>query len=367
MASYPTFDPSDFVNGISTNKWDELNDPTNHYPLNNWAIQGQYAPGSTFKLFTAYAALTTGLRSPGFTLNDTGTFEVPRCEGTTGCVFGSPGAAGVVDMRSALTRSSDVFFYDIGAQFWVQRDAYGPEAIQTAARDFGLGAKSGLPLPSEQGGRIPTAEGRKELCAQIDCPFGDEWFTGDNVNMSIGQGEVLVTPLQLSNAYSTFANGGTRYSPNIVLEVRENNSDTVVRALAPRVNGEVPLSQEVRQPILDGLLGVTTDGSGTATSVFAGFPSDLYPVAGKTGTAQVTGKADTSVFTGFGPVFDPQYTVTAFLEESGFGSSSAAPVVRQIFDVLSGSIPKPEVQPGGVLALPELDIDLSAAAAEATD
>ena len=161
----------------------------------------------------------------------------------------------------------------------------------------------------------------KELCQEIDCPFGDDWYTGDNVNLSIGQGEVAVTPLQLANAYSTLANGGTRFSPNIVLEVRESNSEVAIRTLGARVSGEVPLPAEVRQPILDGLVGVTTDSRGTGVGVFAGFPHDLYPVAGKTGTAQVNDKADTSVFTGFGPVFDPQYTVTAILEESGFGAT----------------------------------------------
>ncbi|HUW01641.1 MAG TPA: penicillin-binding protein 2 [Acidimicrobiales bacterium] len=367
MASYPSYDPSAFVNGISTAKWDELNDPTNHFPLNNWAIQGQYAPGSTFKLFTAHAALSTGLRSPGFTLTDTGVYQVPRCEGDAGCVFRG-GAVGLVDMRSAITRSSDSYFYDIGAQFWIQQDAYGNEAIQTSARDFGLGGKTGIPLPSEQAGRMPTPDQRAADHEANPEAFPEgEWRTGDNVNLSIGQGEVLVTPLQLSNAYSTFANGGTRFSPNIVLEVRESNSEVALRTLGPRVSGEVPLPQEVRQPILDGLVGVTVDSRGTGVGVFAGFPHALYPVAGKTGTAQVNGKADTSVFTGFGPVYDPQYTVTAILEESGFGASSAGPVVRQIFDVLSGAVPRPQVQPGGALTLPPPESDVAAAAEAATD
>ena len=166
-------------------------------------------------------------------------------------------------------------------------------------------------------------------------PFG-EWFTGDNVNLAIGQGDVGVTPLQLANAYATFANGGTRYAPNLGLEIRRPGGG-VLRAVAPRVAAQVALPPQVRDPILQGLLGATTDSRGTATGAFLGFPLDQYPVAGKTGTAQASGKKqDTALFAAIAPANDPRYAVAVVMEQAGFGATSAAPVARRVLGQLSG-------------------------------
>jgi penicillin-binding protein 2 len=163
---------------------------------------------------------------------------------------------------------------------------------------------------------------------------------------------MLVTPLQLANAYATFANGGTLYSPNVASQVRKGGSDQVIRTFGPRVQHTVDLPPTIRQPILDGLLGVTTQPGGTARAVFGGFPSDTWPVAAKTGTAEVTGKDDTAVFAAFGPVYDPQYVVVTMMEESGFGGVAAAPVVRRILEPLANPALMPTVGPGGVLSVP---------------
>ncbi len=375
MASYPTYDPADFVNGISSSRWAFLTDEANDAPISNRAIQGQYAPGSTFKLVTGLAAVIEGLRQPYEPFVDQGVYTLEDCTGQ--CTFRNAGsrAYGTVDLPRAMTVSSDAYFYDIGAKFWNARGRLGEEALQDTARMFGFDQETGVPLPSEADGRIPTPEQRKEQYDANPGLFAERnWFTGDNVNMAIGQGDVAVTPLQLVNAYATFANGGTRYAPNIASKVtRGGNEDSVKRSFEPRINGEVALPAEVRQPLLDGLVGVTSQQGGTAYGTFLGFPVDAYPVAGKTGTAQVNGKADTAVFAAFGPAYAPEYAVSVILEESGFGGTAAAPVARALFDIFAGQTPMPRIEPGGGLVVdvvPEQpsddDVDSSDASPERT-
>jgi len=354
MASFPVYDPGDFINGISSKEYEYLTSDAADAPILNRAIQGEYAPGSTFKLFTGLAAMVTGLRTPEQTIVDKGSFTLAECRGQ--CTWRNAGskAYGVVDMRRAMTVSSDVFFYSIGADFWSARGRLGEEAMQEVVRRFGFDQETGVPLPSEQDGRIPTPQQRKE---QYDANPGAflerEWYTGSNVNMAIGQGEVAVTPLQLANGYATFANGGTRYAPNIALKVtRSGSPETVKRSFEPRINGRVDIDPAHRQALLDGLVGVTTQPGGTAVTTFGDFPDDTFPIAGKTGTAQVNGKADTALFAAFGPANDPRYQVTVVLEESGFGGTAAAPVARALFDVFAGVASMPEIQPGGALVEP---------------
>lgn len=355
MASFPVFDPADFVNGISRTRWEFLNSEEADKPILNRAIQGEYAPGSTFKLFTGMAAMAQGLRTPEQVIEDRGSFTIEECGGP-GCTFRNAGskAYGSVDMRRAMTVSSDVYFYMVGADFWSARGRLGDEAMQETVRLFGFDQETGVPLPSEQDGRIPTPTQRKaQYEANPDLFLTGDWFTGDNVNMSIGQGDVAVTPLQLANGYATFANGGTRYAPNIALKVtRSGSEDTIKRSFDPRINGRVEMDPAHRQALLDGLVGVTTLEGGTATTTFADFPNDTFPVAGKTGTAQVDQRADTALFAAFGPANDPRYQVAIVLEESGFGGTAAAPVARALFDVFAGVSPMPVIQPGGALAEP---------------
>ncbi len=360
MASYPTYDPADFINGISSARYAFLTADAANDPLTNRAVQGQYAPGSTFKLFTGYAAMAAGLRGPDSTFVDTGSYTIEDCTGE--CTFSNAGSTryGTVDMARAITVSSDAFFYSIGADFWNSRGQLGEEALQDAVRRFGLDQETGVALPSESDGRIPSPEQRRDQFDANPGAFAERnWFTGDNVNMSIGQGDVAVTPLQLGNAYATFANGGTRYAPNIALKVtRGGSQDSIKRMIEPRINGTVEMAPEVRNSLMQGLLGVTTQPRGTATGVFRGFPHDTYPVAGKTGTAEVNGKADTAVFSAFGPVTAPEYGVTVIMESSGFGGTSAAPVARKLFDVFAGVVPPPELQPGGDLVYPDVAAQL---------
>lgn len=352
MASFPTFAPADFVDGISESEWAFLNDPANNYPLNNWALQGQYAPGSTFKPFTASAALSAGLVTPESTVRDTGVFEVPGCRGDS-CLFRNDNskAYGVVDMRRSLTVSSDFYYYNLGARFWIEKDALGgPERFAELLERWGFYSKTGIDLTGEQEGRIPSPKWLASYCEQVACVEGaDAWRTGNSVNMAIGQGDVLVTPLQLASAYAALGTGGTRWVPQVAREVRDGVTGEVRRVIAPVQAGVVEMTPAWRQAILDGLVGVTTKEGGTAVGAFAGFPSTSFPVAAKTGTAQVNGKAPTAVFGAFGPAPAPQFAVSVLLEESGYGGSVAAPVARRLFDVLSGTVPLPPAPEGGQL------------------
>ncbi len=352
MASFPTFSPSDFVDGISENEWSYLTDPVNHYPLNNWALQGQYAPGSTFKPFTASAALTAGLVAPESTVHDTGVYQVPGCRGDS-CLFRNDGskAYGNVDLRRSLTVSSDFYYYNLGARFWVEQDALGgPETFATLLQRWGFYQDTGIDLTGEQEGRIPSPKWLAGFCEQIQCnEDAATWRTGNNVNMSIGQGDVLVTPLQLAVAYAALGNGGVVWQPHVAKEILDGVTGKVTRTIDPVQSSVVDMLPNWRQAIIDGLVGVTTQEGGTAVGAFAGFPSATFPVAAKTGTAQVKNKAPTAVFGAFGPAGAPQYAVSVLLEESGYGGSVAAPVARRIFDVLSGAVPMPAAPEGGQL------------------
>jgi len=336
MASNPTYDPGAFVNGIRPELFQALQAPPSRFPLNNRAIQGEYAPGSTFKLLTAMAALQTGTITPGTTIVDTGEYNLRSCKGQT-CTFRNAGGTsyGRVNLTQALTVSSDVFFYGLGADLWF-RGGPNAQAIQTLARQLGLGERTGLPLAGEQKGRILDAGIRKKLNESNPKAFPNgRWYAGDNVNLAIGQGETVVTPLQLANVYATFANGGTVFAPRVAVRVLKPGGE-VVRDLPPSAVRQVPLPPSLRDPILQGLAGAVADPRGTAHGAFAGFPVDAFPVAGKTGTAQVVGKNDTAVFAAFAPVQAPQYAVSVFMEESGFGGAAAAPVARRVFEGLAG-------------------------------
>lgn len=351
MASYPPLSPDEFVDGISQTEWARLSGEENHRPLNNYALQGQYAPGSTFKPFTAWAALRAGLITPQSTIQDGGSFQVPSCRGEQ-CTFQNDGgkAYGTVDLRKSLTVSSDVYYYTLGARFWVEQDGVGgPEGFADLLKQWGFHSKTGIDLPAEQAGRIPSQAWLREFCQQITCQ-DDSWRTGMSVNQSIGQGDVLVTPLQLAVAYAAIGNGGVLWEPHVAREILDGVTGEVKQVIEPEQRATVEIPPDWRQAIVDGLIGVTTSEDGTATTAFAGFPSDVWPVAAKTGTAQVLNKAPTAVFGAFGPAGAPQYAVSVLLEESGYGGSAAAPVARRLFDVLSGTEPMPPAPADGLIA-----------------
>jgi penicillin-binding protein 2 len=340
LASYPTYDPSIFVGGIKQAVFDELNKKESHYPLTDRAIQGQYPPGSTFKLFTALAGLDKGVIEPRTTIDDEGKFTINKCVGEQ-CVYRNAGGLrhGKVNLAGALTVSSDVYFYKLGETLGTQ-NSKAPDAMQNEAKAFGLGSITGIPLIGEQPGRVWTPADRKRFHDKRpkDFPEG-AWRTGDYVNMAIGQGDVAITPIQLASAYGAFAAGGTLNPPRIAARVLDAQGRPVADIPAAPAR-KIPLPAGA-DAVATGLRLAVSDPKGTGYPAFAGFPLASFPIAGKTGTAQVPPLQDTALFVSYGPVDHPQYVVAVVMEESGFGGSTAAPVARRVWDGLVGTPPGP--------------------------
>ncbi len=353
MSSFPTYNPSVWVGGITTPEYKALTSPSSNYPLINRAIAGEYTPGSTFKLATATAALKSGLISPSYYYFDTGLFTIPNC--TSGmCSFHNSGGErlGLLNITQALAASDDVFFYNLGYMFYANESKYGQDPIQQAANAYGWGQTTGVDLPGEVAGLVDSPATRATLHKEFPAayPF-DTWYTADQLEMAFGQGETLITPIQMANAYATFANGGTRYQPQIASGI-VSPSGKLIKKFAPVVEGHVALSPADHAAMLKGFEGAVQSSGGTAGGTFAGFPFSTFPLAGKTGTASVTGKEPNSWFVGFGPVQQPKYVIAAVIKNGGFGASAAAPVVRTIFDYLiqhpigSSTFGVPHLAPG---------------------
>ncbi len=350
MASYPTYDPNLFVGGISSRDYeaiaDERRKDIHHNPLFNRAIRGEYAPGSTFKLFSAYAALANGIIGPGDYYDDTGVYLYdPDCptDSTVRCSAKNAGstAHGSVNLSDALRVSSDTYFYRLGDLSWRAAEAgrLPEDAMQARMKDWGLNAETGIDLPGERPGRIPTPEWLRDYSLQLngDTELGRDagtWRAGTSGNTMVGQGDVLVTPLQLALGYGALANGGTVWEPQLVLQVTDFAARTNAVVIPATETGRVDLPPEWRDPMIEGFDGVTKAAGGTATSVFQGLDQSVCPIAGKTGTAQATNQNDSSLFTAFAPTPTEGRTSTIAMatvfEQAGFGASAAAPLTRWV-------------------------------------
>jgi penicillin-binding protein 2 len=340
LASYPTYDLNEWVGGISSADFTSLQQSGAE---NNNAIEGQYTPGSTFKLITATAALQDGLIAPSTPYVDSGTFKIQGCpapgvNNDTGCTLhDDPGdTGGTYNVSSALTASSDSFFYNLGEMFSEQQSKFGTTPIQNEATAYGEGTITGIDLPGEAAGRVDSYLTRAKLHAEAPkaFPYAASWFTGDNIEMAFGQGETVLTPIEQATAYSTFANGGTRYAPEVASEVVDPTSGKVVKKIDPKVTGHVAISPANYSAMLQGFEGVISSKSGTAYADFQGFPAS-WNLAGKTGTASnLAGLEPNSWFVAFGPNPNPQYVVLAVIDQGGYGAQAAAPLVRNIFDYI---------------------------------
>lgn len=360
MASYPTFEPYKFINGISTAEYALLNDPSSGYPLQNKVIQGNYSPGSTFKPITALMGLRNDLITPGEIYVDTGVYEVEGCENdSSSCRFQNAGAEekGPVNLSQSLTVSSDAYYYRIGDRSWNQRAQIGDSPIQDTAEEFGFNNLTDVDLPFENSGIIYDPALRAQVFEDNpDLYLSGDWLTGDSVNMSIGQGDIQVTPLQLTSAYAALLDGGTLLKPHIgsmVLETPSQGNAIIRRQIEPEVVRQIDIPEAWRTSIIDGLMGVTqTEIGGTAGQAFEGFPFAAFPTGGKTGTVEREGEADSAVYVGFGPVLGgtPAFVMSVFIPEAAvFGGEAAAPVVRNVFEQLAA--------PGGVMAAPLAPVD----------
>jgi penicillin-binding protein 2 len=315
-----------------------------------YALSGYSPPGSTFKLATATAALNTGLISPYTQIDDPGYIQL--CSSGPNCkLYNSPGEspAGPIDVTSALARSDDVFFYTLGADFYGDVSQYGKTPIQEMAALYGLGKYTDIDLPGEGNGQVDNPSLSQYTCSTCG------YYEGDEVEMAFGQGATEITALQLANEYATFANGGTRYQPQVASAI-VSPTGKVAQQMPPIVEAHVPMPAATRQAILSGLEGAVYSSIGTAQPTFAGYNG--FPIAGKTGTATTSKNAQPNgLFVAFGPCTgaqqetgscsptQAQYVVAVIIDQAGYGASTAAPVARTIFDYLNKHPVEPFVVP----------------------
>ncbi len=371
MASVPSYDPEEFVAGVSQQRWEELQENEGD-PLFNRATKAGLAPGSTFKLITSIAGVEAGVRDPGVVVADADCYvdqfsDRPQKFCNAGQQEANDGNP--MDMTRAMTVSSDTYYYEIGDMLWnayKNDDRTKGDAIQHTARAFGFGEKTGIEI-GESENRVPDAEWRYNYThGQADAgvePYAsnvnewDDWNPADNINLSVGQGDLIASPLQLAGAYAAFANGGNLLRPTLVREVHDADGD-VVRSTEPVVRRTIDVPANVQLSLEAGLRGAVTEG--TAARAFSGFDLTMYPIMGKTGTAQRSKYpacatpvprgsdpdgpedvedclGDTSWFVGVMSVDGvPKYAVVVMVEEGGFGGDVAAPIARQIFESLLG-------------------------------
>lgn len=333
MASYPTYDPRVFAGGLTEEEFRALTRPSANYPLNNRVVSGLYPPGSTIKPFVSAAAVKAGYAKPGDYFPCPPEFEVAG--DTSGTVFHNWTSThqGTISFAEALIQSCDTVYYPWGLRFWQERGARG-DLFQEELRNWGFGQTTGIEIPAEQDGRVPDARWKQQVNAEWPEYFPyPQWLPGDSINLSIGQGDLLVTPLQLAVAYSALANGGTLYRPQLALQVQDRDG-TPVTTFEGEAVGRVPVQESTLEAINAALRGVVSHPKGTATGAFAGFPLSSHPVAGKTGTSEVAGKQPHSWFAAFAPAQEPEFVVVAIVEEGGHGSQVAAPIVRRVLEGL---------------------------------
>ncbi|HYY44980.1 MAG TPA: penicillin-binding protein 2, partial [Actinomycetota bacterium] len=336
MASYPTYNPSMLADGITNKEWDLLggstpSDPDDDSMLNR-PIQTAFSPGSTFKAITAGAGLWAGVISPYSYLNCGPSYTYysvtfPNFESAD---------VGPIGIPTSLEISCDTFYYQIGAMLENRFGASkgdGSEKFQQYIRRSGFADPTGLDLPYEQGGVVPDRSWCQEMnkVNPLLCQYG--WLPGYTVNMSIGQGDLIVTPLQMAVAYSAIANGGKVYAPRVAEAVAKPGKDRkeeIIRRIRPHVVSHLGLASEDLSVIRQGLEQVVQGSRGTAYGAFAGFPLDKFPVAGKTGTAQI-GETDlnNAWFMSYAPADHPKYVCTVLVQQAGFGGESSAPIARQ--------------------------------------
>lgn len=338
-ASFPTFDPELLADGFSFKDQELLAgnpaDPNDNADFNR-VIQSTVSPGSTFKVATAGAAMATGVMGP---------FDVRDCPGAlplsdqifnnwTSYNFGTMG------IPRSLEVSCDTFYYELG---WELEERYGAangdgsEKFQDYLRTAGFGHPTGIDLPTEYAGVVPD----EDWCIELARAGGgciDGWLPGYSVNMAIGQGDLLATPLQMAVSYAALVNGGNVLRPHLGgglgIPDPATGEEQTVREFDTETAAKLPLDETEMGVIREGLVDVISGAEGTGASAFSGFPLDTYPIAGKTGTAQYSATSDLNRawFISYAPAADPQYVVAVYIDQADHGGVSAAPVARQIYE-----------------------------------
>lgn len=390
LASYPTYDPNMFQKGLTVKQAKDLFSESTGVPALSRATQGAYAPASTFKALSVVAATKAGYNMNN-RYNCPATVKVGNREFNNFEVK----SQGYINMEQAIAVSCDTIWYQIAYDEWVRDGGLRPKSSAhdyffSNAKGFGVGMKTGIDLPDEVTGRLPDRDwknnywkankdffcnyqsraSKKDLTAYLiaiakeNCIDGYMLRAGDAVNFSIGQGDTLVSPIQMATIYAALANGGTLYKPEVARAL-VNSTGKVIKEFQPVVVGKTPQTPADTEFLHRALRAVATRG--TAAGVFANFP---VPVSGKTGTGQVLGrnangsaKDDTSWFSSFAPSNNPQYAVIMVVSQGGFGASVSAVGVKDIYTTIfgvRGNTVHPELavfgSGGPSRALPKLDI-----------
>jgi len=396
LSTTPTYDPTVFVGGISRKELAALTDERAGVPLVSRAVQGQFAPGSTFKLSSTSAEVMSGRAPLSGRYTCPGSLQVGNREKRN---FEGRGIAGTIDLRIALAKSCDTIFYGFAQQDWYADEArvdarqQPTEALQRMARAYGFGREPNVDLPAgeQTAGRVvdrafkksrweanraqycanarrgypdvadPTRRAFLTRLAEENCADGWRYRVGDHTDLAIGQGETTVSPLQLAVAYSALVNGGTIWEPRLGRAVVGPDGRTV-REIKPKARTKVPVSRRVLDYIRSSLAFTPANGA-SGSQAFAGFPLDRVLVGGKTGTAEVFGKQDTSWFASWAPANGKaRYVVVAMIEQAGLGAQAAAPVARAVYEGIYGLNGKKAAFPGGVAptAVPKVTGDAAA-------
>lgn len=327
MASMPTYSPNTFVGGISASDWEEMSGEDAQNPLLNRVISGQYPSASTIKPLTAMAALDAGLATDKSTYVCTGYWTGFGKDYGQYCWNHS--GHGSMTIQSGITFSCDVVFYEIGKAFYET----GSEGMQETYRTWGLGTKAGIDLPSELEGRVPDKDWKWNYFTWAD-DDARSWQGGDNTNLAIGQGDLLVSPLQMACVYAGIANNGTVYKPHLLKSVlSQSGTGSIIEHKKEKLR-EVEEKQGYLDLVKAGLHGVIYEESPSQASHFTNMSIE---VAGKTGTAEIANSPEpTGWFIAYAPADDPKYVVAACIEAGGYGSSSAMYVVRDVLGALYG-------------------------------
>lgn len=369
LASYPTYDPNIWEKGLTIAQAKDMYSESTYVPALSRPLQGQFAPASTFKAFSVFAAVKAG-----YDLNASydcpGVYKVGNRDFTN---YESK-AMGRISLKTGIAVSCDTLWYKIAYSEWLKDGGLSPKNANDyffkVAHDFQMDQKTGIDLPGELGGRIPdrkwkedywkqnknfycnyqTRAAKKDLTpfliqlAKENCVDGGVLRAGDAVNFSIGQGDTLITPLKLTQAYAAIANGGTIWQP-MVAKAIVNTDGTLIKSFTPKVLGKVDADPSTFKWLKDALHQVTING--TAAGAFAGFP---VSVAGKTGTAEVFGlnsngteKSSTSWFASFGPTENPRYAVVVMVSQGGTGAAAAGIGARQIYNTIFGVVGSKQV------------------------
>ncbi|AVR87091.1 penicillin-binding protein 2 [Thauera aromatica] len=325
LASMPSFDPNLFVDGISTQDWKALNDSPDH-PLLHRAIYSAYPPGSTFKPFMALAGLESGKRTAKQAIHDAGYFNF----GGHRFMDDKVGGHGMVDLHKSIVESCNTYYYQLANDL-------GIDGIAAFLAPFGFGARTGIDLPGEAAGVLPSPQWKRERFRKAE---QQRWYAGETISVGIGQGYNAYTPLQLANALAALVNDGKLFRPHVVRHVVDPRSGAR-RVIEPAPLRQIPLRQAHLKSVLDAMVDVNR--SGTGRRAFQGAP---YTVGGKTGTAQVfslrgqryvEGRVrerlrDHSWFVAYAPAENPRIALAVLVENGGFGAQSAAPIARQVLD-----------------------------------